>query len=88
MEKRKGNIVKVHPHGNQGMIREVYKDWEDLKLHNDFLTCNYKDEWLEEQEKPFTEAQLNERWFSVLCLDGGSVWSCESRIEVINQLLN
>lgn len=47
-----------------------------------------KDKWLEMQEKPFTEEQLNERWFSVDCIDGGGIWSCESRLKVLTEIYN
>jgi hypothetical protein len=40
------------------------------------------------QEKPFTEEQLNERWFSVDCIDGGGIWSCESRLKVLTEIYN
>ena len=47
-----------------------------------------KDAWLEAQSIPFTEEQLNENWYSVRCLGGGAIWTCESLLEVVDVALN
>jgi len=74
-------------YGYIGIVIEEFDNWEDLKSKNDFITIgnDNKDLWLMEQENPYTVEQLHERWFSVRCVDGGSIWSCESRLVNINQ---
>ena len=47
-----------------------------------------KDNWLDAQEIPFTNEQLNENWYSILCLTGGAIWACESSLELFNDNLN
>lgn len=47
-----------------------------------------RDEWLRVQNKPFTNEQLNEKWYSIRCFDGGAIWSCESELELLNEMLN
>lgn len=81
-----GDMVKSD-HGYTGIVQTEFENWEDLKSKNDFLTIgnDNKDLWLMEQENPYTVEQLYERWFSVRCIDGGAIWSCESRLEKINQ---
>ena len=44
-----------------------------------------KDEWLKVQSNPFTEEQLNEKWYSVQCVLGGGIWSCKSRLKLTQQ---
>ncbi len=39
--------------------------------------------WLDAQEVPFTKEDLNKNWYSILCLGGGSISTCETYIEVI-----
>lgn len=87
----KGNTVIEAKFGYVGLINETFDNWDDLKSKNDFGDLNDdmdnieklingdpKDNWLEVQEIPFTEKQLNERWYSVACFDGGEIWTCES----------
>lgn len=47
-----------------------------------------KDVWLKSQEIPYTEEQLEERWYSVRCFDGGSAWNCDSALELVDPALN
>jgi hypothetical protein len=47
-----------------------------------------KDAWLEAQEIPFTEEQLEENWYSVRCLSGGAIWTCESFLEMVDSAVN
>lgn len=47
-----------------------------------------KDAWLDAQEIPFTEEQLKENWYSISCLDGGGIWTCESLLEMVDNALN
>ena len=100
---KKGQIVKNKVYGFKGMIEKVFENWQDLKQKNDFLTIepkteetsyierlinDPKDEWLKLQETPFTKEHLQENWYSIRCLDGGAIWCCESRLELIDSLLN
>lgn len=102
----RGNIVKDKRYGYKGMIDKSFRNWDDLKYNQDFLTIDPnnesnqmdgveklikgdpKDAWLKAQIAPFSEEQLNERWYSVRCLDGGTIWICESLIEMIDNSLN
>ena len=47
-----------------------------------------RDNWLKMQSIPFTAEQLQEEWYHVKCFDGGSIWCCESTIQIINFILN
>lgn len=55
----------------------------DLLIHGD-----PRDEWLKQQEIPFTDDQLEEEWYCIKCFDGGVIWSCESTITLMNFILN
>jgi len=100
---KKGYIVKYCAYGYVGMVVEVYRNWQDLKNKNDFhmidpnpeetspeerLINDPKDEWLKMQERPISDEELKERWFTVRCLDGGSIWVNEKRLEIVDTLLN
>lgn len=83
-----------------GVITKVYANWEDLKSKNKFLTLDDndldpvekliqgdpKDKWLELQEIPYTPNQLEEPWYTVSCLFGGSAWASESTLTSTNSL--
>lgn len=43
-----------------------------------------KDKWLELQEKPFTEEDLNRKWASVKCYGGGSICVPLNYLEILN----
>lgn len=81
-----GDMVQSE-HGYVGIVDKEFDNWDDLKSKNDFLTLGneHKDMWLMMQENPYGDEQLFEKWFSVRCVDGGAIWSCESRLELINQ---
>lgn len=97
---KKGDYVKETEYSHEGIIHEVFENWEDLKSKNRFSTVapeademdyvekiingDPKDKWLEMQNKPFTDSQLEEKWFHVLTMNGGSIWSCESRLKLYN----
>ena len=100
---KEGQIVKSKIYGFKGMIEKSFKNWDDLKQKSYFATIepkpeetsyierlinDPKDEWLKLQEIPFTKDELSERWFIVRCLDGGAIWCCESKLELIDSLLN
>jgi hypothetical protein len=83
-----------------GVVTKVYANWEDLKSKNKFLTLDdnnldqieklikgdVKDKWLELQEIPYTLKQLEETWYSISCLFGGSIWASESTLTSTNTL--
>jgi hypothetical protein len=99
---KKGDLVKENCYGYDGIINEVFINWDDLKLKNTFLTVDNdnesekmskieklingdpKDNWLKMQVIPFTEKELIEKWYSIRTFNGGAIWSCESRIQLIN----
>ena len=89
-----GDFVKEIKHGYEGVVSGIFDDWKDLKRNNDFLTIepdddkaiidtDPKDEWLNLQSIPFTDNDLKVMWFSITCLDGGSIWTCENYLEKI-----
>ncbi len=65
-------------------------DNESEKMDNieKLINGDLKDAWLEAQAIPFIEEQLNENWYSVRCLDGGAIWTCESLLELVDVALN
>lgn len=101
---KQGDYVIERNHKSEGLVNQVYDNWEDLKSKNDFLTIDPsnesddmstvdklvsgdpKDEWLNEQEIPFTKQQLQEKWYSVYTLDGGEIWACESNLKLDNNI--
>lgn len=102
---QKGDMVKER-YGFDGIVTEIYNDWEDLKDKNRFVTIDSdqesnkmnniekliegdpKDKWLKMQNKPFSNEQLEERWFSVSMFFGGSSWTSESGLRLINSNIN
>lgn len=103
---KEGDVVKEKRYGSKGVVIQIFKNWEDLKSKQDFITIDQdsesnkmdavekmisgdpKDKWLELQEIPFTEHQLNENWYSVRCFDGGAIWTCESSLEIVYETMN
>ena len=96
-----GDLVRSEETNCEGLVIKCFENWEDLKLKSRFVTIDPnedmdtieklingdpKDKWLEMQEHPFTEEQLKERWFTVATYDGGEIWSCESRLGIINNV--
>lgn len=65
-------------------------DNESEKMNNieKLINGDPKDAWLLAQLIPFTDKQLNENWYHVRCFDGGSIWTCESFIELVDFSLN
>ena len=98
----KGDYVIEICHGHEGLIKEIYENWQDLKSKQGFVTIapdademdnvemlvhgDPRDKWLEMQSIPFTKEQLNERWGHVLTVGGGSIYSCESRLRTNNNI--
>lgn len=81
---KKGDIVKDIIWGYEGEIMKEYENyWSILEDEDTYLTRT-PDSWLQEQILPFTKKQVNnEKWFSIACHNGGSIWACESRLEII-----
>lgn len=48
-----------------------------IKFHDDFSAIPHcsmsREEWLSEQDIPFTKNNLNEMWVSIECDDGGAI---------------
>ena len=57
---------------------------DEMSFEEKLINGDPKDKWLEMQKKPFTSEQLDERWYSVKCLDGGGIWSCETMLQPLN----
>ena len=74
-----GDFVE-NRYGEKGSIMEQYDNFYDLP----FTTMKPQD-WLDAQLIPFTEDQLYEKWFSVHCQSGGSIWSPESLLKLIKR---
>jgi len=98
-----GDIVEETVHNYLGIIDVVFENWNDLKIKNNFLTIekddemdyfeklihrDQEDEWLRIQTIPFEKQQLFEKWFTVSCFDGGAIWTCKSRLKLINSTAN
>ena len=67
---------------------DPYNESEKMNNIEKLINRDQKDYWLEAQEIPFNEEQLNENWYSVRCLDGGEIWTCESLLELVDVALN
>jgi len=57
---------------------------DEIDVVEKLINGDPKDGWLKMQSIPFTDGQLNERWYSVKTYNGGSIWSCESRLQLVN----
>lgn len=69
--KQQTHFITIDPDNESGEMDVVEK----------LINGDPKDKWLKIQEVPFSENELNERWFSVVCYDGGGIWSNESRLK-------
>lgn len=76
--KRNNDFITIDP-GNEG----AKMNGVDKLINGD-----PRDKWLYQQEKPFTELELKETWFTIFTFNGGSISSCESRLVIINPMLN
>ena len=76
--KYKKSQVVQEQYGCAGTIREQFSNWHSLP-GDDFLSMT-KAQWLSYQERPYTEDELDEPWYSVDLFAGGSCYSCESRL--------
>lgn len=65
--------------GQVGKVAKVYEDFYDLVKKVTFYSMT-ADQWLAQQNPPFTKDNLREKWFSIDLDDGGTVWSCESKL--------
>jgi hypothetical protein len=95
----KGAKVRHVLYGYTGIVTDTFRSWEDLKARSDFFTIapdasemdevemlihgDHRDRWLEMQDVAYTEANLQERWYKIKCLDGGVILSCRSRLRVV-----
>lgn len=61
-------------------VRETETGYRGRVYRIDHSCCE-DESWLAGQMHPFTPEQLKERWFGVLTANGGSIMSCESRLE-------
>lgn len=71
----------IDQYGGAGYIARIYDDFSACGMSCQSMSGK---EWLEQQIIPYKESELNERWFSVMCDGGGSVWTCESKLELEN----
>lgn len=65
-------------YGEKGYVNKVFINFFDIP----HLTMD-KQSWLDQQLIPFTQEELDEPWYQVICDDGGSINSCESRLKII-----
>ena len=66
--KNKNHFVTIDADNESGKMDSIEK----------LIKGDPKDAWLDIQKIPFTEEQLLENWFTVKCMFGGFLWSCES----------
>ena len=76
--KKSKMFVTIDPHNES----------EEMDGFKKIIHGDPKDVWLQAQKIPFTDSQLSERWYSIRCFDGGSIWTCESMIELVDVALN
>jgi hypothetical protein len=71
----------------EGCIYQIWDSFTEVEKDSEqFITMSGKS-WLEQQTVPFTAEQIEkERWFSVHTTNGGSILSCESRLEFISRV--
>lgn len=74
-----GDYVTEKAHRNIGRVCHI--------ALGGFYDSGCTKEWLRIQEVPFTEDELYEEWYTILCQDGGSVWTCESRVRVLENVI-
>jgi calcineurin-like phosphoesterase len=67
-------------HGNRGLVVRMYDDFSAVGAS--CLTMS-GGEWLARQAVAFTSDEQAEPWYRVECDDGGSVWSCGSRLRMV-----
>ena len=71
----------------EGQITAEYKNYLAIEKDKEQFIHHSSTEWLQQQIIPYTSEQINqERWFKVNCFDGGSILSCESRLEFIDRI--
>lgn len=68
--------VKDTAYGHTGVIGQRF---------DNFKATGHKQWWLEAQDVPFSAESLSERWYQVLCDDGGAILAPESRLDVGDQ---
>lgn len=76
--KSKNDFITLDPNNQSNEMDHIEK----------IINGDPKDTWLNQQEIPFNEEQLKEKWYSLRILDGGSIWTCHSLIEMVDNALN
>jgi heat shock protein HspQ len=66
-----GDYVRTKNHGHRGRV---------VAIHTSFFRTGENKQWLDGQEIPVTEEERLGKWYSILCIDGGSVLVSESDI--------
>jgi hypothetical protein len=74
-----GDYVTEKAHGQIGRVCAIVPGG----FHGTHNTL----QWLKIQEVPFTEKEIYEEWYTILCQDGGSMWTCESRVTVLENVI-
>lgn len=78
---KEGDFVIDIEYGYQGIIDKVYKNFYDYSANSNFITTGDGLTWLKAQKPEVTPEQVLEKWYSIKCIDGGSICVCESRLK-------
>jgi len=71
----------------EGCVYKIWNNFAEVEKDAEQFISMSGASWLEQQTVPFTKEQVeNERWFSVHTTNGGSILSCESRLEFISRV--
>ncbi len=65
----------IDQYGRHGTIDRIYMNFWAIPT----FTIEPR-EWLEMQVIPFTDHEIQQTWYRVLCDSGGSINSCESKL--------
>lgn len=76
--KSKNDFLTIDPHNESEQMDSIEK----------IIKGDPKDNWLKLQSNPYTEEQLSEKWFEVILIEGGAMWTCESRLSLNGEILN
>ena len=84
-----GDIIINRVSFVQGIVKEVFSSWEDLKSKKDFYNLNDdKDSWLSlSLDGEFTKENLEEEWYEIILNKEISYWTCNSRIVNFYEIL-
>ncbi len=69
-----------------GTINAIYDNWHDLVEKTDRLSFLYisPEKWLEIQDEPFSETEINNTQWASVKLRMGAIWSSVNRLELDN----